>query len=381
MPPPPSRRRPAMPASGAGRRPPRPRSSKRGGRPCPYSHGQVLDEPGPDLGPECFLFRGGAQVHDSASHTTSRPTMPPMDFELSADQVALQDAARDLLDDRAGHDQVRAHLASGAPTTQACGRPWPSRGGWGSPWPRPRAVWAWAGSRPPSCSRRSVGTPRPCPVSAQPAGARPRSPRPSTPSPSGWPAGRQASASVAWLGASTPMRCVAERAGDGWTAVRADRTGRGCRGGRRRRGRRRRTGSSAVDLDAAGRPPAEPAMDVTRILSWLHSTARRPSASGARPWPTGCSTTGRSAPRPRCWAGADRVLEMAVAVRQGPRPVRSADRQLPGGQAPVCRHGGRRRGHALGHLVRGLGDLGRRSRCIELLRRPPRCGARMPPSG
>src|ERR1700677_4361916 len=38
-----------------------------------------------------------------------------MDFELSADQVALQEAARDLLDDRAGHDQVRAHLASGRP--------------------------------------------------------------------------------------------------------------------------------------------------------------------------------------------------------------------------------------------------------------------------
>ena len=38
-----------------------------------------------------------------------------MDFELSADQVALQEAARDLLDDRAGHDQVRAPLQSGRP--------------------------------------------------------------------------------------------------------------------------------------------------------------------------------------------------------------------------------------------------------------------------
>src|SRR5580704_6805733 len=38
-----------------------------------------------------------------------------MDFELSPDQVALQEAARDLLDDRAGHDQVRAHLESGRP--------------------------------------------------------------------------------------------------------------------------------------------------------------------------------------------------------------------------------------------------------------------------
>src|SRR5580698_6659135 len=38
-----------------------------------------------------------------------------MDFELSPDQVALQKAAGDLLDDRAGHDQVRAHLVSGRP--------------------------------------------------------------------------------------------------------------------------------------------------------------------------------------------------------------------------------------------------------------------------
>ena len=38
-----------------------------------------------------------------------------MDFELSEDQLALQAAARDLLDDRADHDHVRAHLASGQP--------------------------------------------------------------------------------------------------------------------------------------------------------------------------------------------------------------------------------------------------------------------------
>src|SRR5580704_10608398 len=37
-----------------------------------------------------------------------------MDFELSDDQVALQEAARDLLDGLAGPTQVRAHMASGA---------------------------------------------------------------------------------------------------------------------------------------------------------------------------------------------------------------------------------------------------------------------------
>ncbi|HEX4218190.1 MAG TPA: acyl-CoA dehydrogenase family protein [Acidimicrobiales bacterium] len=38
-----------------------------------------------------------------------------MDFELSEDQQALQSAARSLLDDRAGPTQVRAHLSSGQP--------------------------------------------------------------------------------------------------------------------------------------------------------------------------------------------------------------------------------------------------------------------------
>ena len=38
-----------------------------------------------------------------------------MDFDLSAEQLELQVAARHLLDDRAGSPQVRAHLASGDP--------------------------------------------------------------------------------------------------------------------------------------------------------------------------------------------------------------------------------------------------------------------------
>ena len=38
-----------------------------------------------------------------------------MDFELSDDQRALQDAARDLLDGYASPTQVRAHLTSGQP--------------------------------------------------------------------------------------------------------------------------------------------------------------------------------------------------------------------------------------------------------------------------
>jgi alkylation response protein AidB-like acyl-CoA dehydrogenase len=42
-----------------------------------------------------------------------------MEFELSEDQLALQDAARSLLDGYAAPERVRAHLASGAPRDEA----------------------------------------------------------------------------------------------------------------------------------------------------------------------------------------------------------------------------------------------------------------------
>ncbi len=42
-----------------------------------------------------------------------------MDFDLSGDQRELQEAARHLLDDRAGPTQVREHLASGQPCDRA----------------------------------------------------------------------------------------------------------------------------------------------------------------------------------------------------------------------------------------------------------------------
>ncbi len=42
-----------------------------------------------------------------------------MDFDLSVDQAALQEEARRLLDRYSGPAQVRAHLASGPPSTRA----------------------------------------------------------------------------------------------------------------------------------------------------------------------------------------------------------------------------------------------------------------------
>src|SRR2546425_8042688 len=69
------------------------RSSKRGGSPRPYSHGRL------------------ARSHASNSARTSVATADHdyrrMDFELSADQLALRDAARDLLDRLAAPERVR----------------------------------------------------------------------------------------------------------------------------------------------------------------------------------------------------------------------------------------------------------------------------------
>ena len=52
---------------------------------------------------------------------------------------------------------------------------------------------------------------------------------------------------------------------------------------------------------------------------------------------------------------AQRAMEMARRVRQGPQAVRPADRLLPGGLAPLRADAARDRGRALGGLLRGLG--------------------------
>ena len=68
-------------------------------------------------------------------------------------------------------------------------------------------------------------------------------------------------------------------------------------------------------------------------------------------------------------------------VREGPRAVRPADRQLPGGQAPLRRHARRRRGHALDDVLGGVvrrrrrpGGVGRGVDGEDLVRRTRRSG-------
>ncbi len=84
---------------------------------------------------------------------------PAMDFDLSANR-ALQDAARQLLDDQAGSERVRAHLASGEPYDRSLweamvDQGWPAvavpeaEGGLGLGWVEARCCSKkWAGSRP-----------------------------------------------------------------------------------------------------------------------------------------------------------------------------------------------------------------------------------------
>ena len=48
--------------------------------------------------------------------------MRPMDFDLSADQAALAQGTRDLLDGHSGPAQLRAHIERGEPYSAAIWR-------------------------------------------------------------------------------------------------------------------------------------------------------------------------------------------------------------------------------------------------------------------
>ena len=121
-----------------------------------------------------------------------------------------------------------------------------------------------------------------------------------------------------------------------------------------------RRASRAVDL---GRPPAG-----GRAGHGLHPHRRLAPdrrLAGAPSTDLGGAAEARAAPRRRrAVAYSAELLGVAPAgarpvrrVRQGPGAVRPADRQLPGGEAPLRRHARRRRGHAVGRL---LGRLVRR---------------------
>ena len=234
-----------------------------------------------------------------------------MDFALSGDQEALRDAAGELLDDYAGAAAVRAHLASGAPYDAKLWRAivdqgWMAvelaevRGGLGLgmvevavlleqvgrhtapvPYlPSLLALGALAGGAERGVSEAeqwieplSTGTALGCVAWSQTAAA--------------IQGGRDSTLS----GRSDPV--IAAPVADVAVVVAGDEL-------------------FAVDLSLAGRPPAEPSMDVTRSLAWLAVDETPAIRLGGVDAVEELVDRGATAYAAEMLGGASRVLEMTA---------------------------------------------------------------------
>jgi alkylation response protein AidB-like acyl-CoA dehydrogenase len=233
-----------------------------------------------------------------------------MDFELSPDQLALQDAARDLLDDRAGHDQVRAHLDSGRPYDESLWRALADQGwlaialaeadgGVGLSWVEAAVLLEQIG-------RHTAPVPFLPSLLALTALAGAEEPQ------GEWVGGLASGARmgcVAWSTHPDALRAVAS--GPTWTVS----------------GRIGPVEGAAladiavvvagdavfsVELDEAHRPPAEPAMDGTRVLSWLTLDEVPATRLGGASLAAEILDRGAVGAAAEILGGSDRVLEMAV---------------------------------------------------------------------
>ncbi len=114
-----------------------------------------------------------------------------------------------------------------------------------------------------------------------------------------------------------------------------------------------------VDLDGV-QPVAEAAMDRTRQVGWLRFDGTPATRLGGRDLAELFVDVGAVAYAAELlghrWFGA----RPRRVVRERTRAVRPTDRQLPGGEASLRRHARRRRGHALGRLLRRVVHRGRR---------------------
>jgi alkylation response protein AidB-like acyl-CoA dehydrogenase len=233
-----------------------------------------------------------------------------MDFELSPDQVALQEAARDLLDDRAGHDQVRAHLSSGRPYDESLWRALADQGwlaialaeadgGVGLSWVEAAVLLEQIG-------RHTAPVPFLPSLLALMALAGADEPH------SEW-VGALASGErlgcVGWSKHADALRAAAS--GPAWTisgrlgpvegaavadiavVVAADAV-------------------FAVEIEGSARPPAEAAMDGTRVLSWLTFDAAPAKRLGGAALAAEILDRGAVGASAEILGGSDRVLEMAV---------------------------------------------------------------------
>ncbi len=232
-----------------------------------------------------------------------------VDFELSEDQVALQEAARGLLDDRADHEHVRAHLSSGHPFDAGLWRSMAEQGWLGVTLPEDAgglgAGWVEAAVLLEEVGRHTAPVPfLPSLLALDTLAA------------SGghdhWVDALATGDRIGCVGWSRdPDALVAERAGDGWTV--SGRLGPVEGASVAEVAVVVASGSVfAVDLAAVGRPAREPAMDITRTLSWL-SFDRTPAVHlGDDELAVGLLDRGAVGSSAEMLGGGGRVLELAV---------------------------------------------------------------------
>ena len=235
-----------------------------------------------------------------------------MDFDLSDDQLALRDGARELLDDLAGPGEIRAFSEQGAPFD-------------------PR-LWAamieqgWLGiDTPESGGGLGLGTVEVA-VLLEEVG-RHAAPAPFLPTVLALAALRRAGRAgevervlagelLACVAAgTTPGALSAQAEGDGWTVSgRSDPTpyapvadlaivvaddGEG-------------PAVFAVSLSQAGRPPREPAMDLTRPFGWLRFEREPAQRLGGKDAADDLLDRGAASTAAEMLGAADHVLAMAV---------------------------------------------------------------------
>jgi alkylation response protein AidB-like acyl-CoA dehydrogenase len=233
-----------------------------------------------------------------------------MDFELSQDQVALQEAARSLLDDHAGHDRVRAHLQSGHPYDERLWRALADQGWLGIALPEADGGvglgWVEAAVLLEQVGRHTAPVPFLPSLLALTVLAAAEQP------PTEWMAGLVSGERIGCVGWSKMSDAlVAGRSGDSWVvsgrvgpvegaavsdiAVVAT-----------------SEGVFAVELASVGRPPAEPAMDATRVLSWLTFDDTPAIYLGGADLIERIIDHGAVGASAEMLGASDRVLEMAV---------------------------------------------------------------------
>ncbi len=232
-----------------------------------------------------------------------------VDFELSEDQLALQDAARSLLDGRADHDHVRAHMASGEPFDAGLWRAMAEQGWLGVTLGEDAgglgAGWVEAAVLLEEIGRHTAPVPfLPSLLALDVLAA--------SGGPEEWVAGLSTGERIGCVGWNRhPDALEAAESHGQWTV--SGRTGpveAACAAdiavvvasGQ----------VFAVELADSGRPVREPAMDVTRALSWLAFDRSPAVLLGGPDLAEGLLDRGAVGASAEMLGGSGRVLELAV---------------------------------------------------------------------